>query len=96
MPVTTTRNGDILVLVLGTLGRATEVEMILSLLQRPRWPRQVEKWLSLVAVADVIAYVNYPIECSSVSYKVALCKVGHLANVAYNDSPLYLPWLLFF
>ncbi len=48
---TMTRDGD--TLALATLGRATEIEMTLSLLHCPRWPRQAQ---SCVTVADGFAY----------------------------------------
>jgi hypothetical protein len=49
MPETMTSDGYTLALVLDTLGRVTDIEMILYMSHHPRWPRQVK---SCVAVAD--------------------------------------------
>jgi hypothetical protein len=49
MPATATHDGNTLVLALATLGRATEIEMFLSM---SMWPRQEQ---SCVAVADGFA-----------------------------------------
>ncbi len=45
-----------IVLALATLGDAAQIEMILSVSCHPRWPRQVQLWLSGAVVADVFAY----------------------------------------
>jgi hypothetical protein len=50
MLVTMTHDSDTLILALATLGRASEIEMILSVSHRPRWPRQV-KCLSLSPIS---------------------------------------------
>jgi hypothetical protein len=52
MPATMTCDINTLVLALATLGNAPEIEMILSMWNRPRWPREVQ---SCVAVADSLA-----------------------------------------
>ncbi len=56
-PATATRDSHYLI-ALATLGDATEIEMILSLLRRPRWPRQISSdshvLLLRVAVASTI------------------------------------------
>jgi hypothetical protein len=43
---------------LATLGDVTQIEMILSVSQRPRWPRQIQS----VGVADVFAKTS---QCTS-------------------------------
>ncbi len=63
MLATMTRDSKTLVLSSATLCRMTEIEMILSVLYHPRWPKQVQL---LVAVANGfdkknIANVNDPL-----------------------------------
>ncbi len=41
---------------LATLGDTTQIEIILSVLCCPRWPRQVQWWLSHAAVTDIVIY----------------------------------------
>ncbi len=72
MQVTTTCDGNTLVLALATLGGTTEIEMILSMLCCPRWQRQVQSLVTTdinntyqtsmhVAVAD--GFTNECCQC---------------------------------
>jgi hypothetical protein len=61
MPASTTHDSDTLVLALATLGGTTNIEMILSVLHCPRWPRQVRQWHKIPdSFATNLTNVNDP------------------------------------
>jgi hypothetical protein len=47
MPATMTSDSDTLALALATLRRATEIEMMLSMSHHPKWPRQVQAFVTV-------------------------------------------------
>jgi hypothetical protein len=99
MPATTTRDGDTLLLALATLGRATEIEMILSMSQRPRWPRQVQ---SCVAVTDGFAnkrrlckqFIMHKMKCYEYGRSLCYKSVDKTAIAIWNISLLLRIFLL--
>ncbi len=45
-----------IVLALATLGNGTQIEMILSVSNRPRWPRQIHFMLVACCITDIFGY----------------------------------------
>jgi hypothetical protein len=88
MPATMTRDRNTLILALATLGGATEIEMILSFLHHPRWPRQVQLHNCCVLLSPTVLLANFTnVNDPLLANKLCTC-LGTLGGATKNGSSL--------